>query len=156
MGVAGSRDFRAMFGCMSSRVTVCPSCKTKNRVPTASKGRPQCAKCHEPLPWLVDADDADLDAALDTNQLVLVDLWAPWCHPCRMVAPILERLATKHAGQVKVVKVNVDHNPQAASRFDARSIPTLAFVRDGATIDRVIGAQPEQVLARKITSILAR
>ena len=107
---------------MSATVTVCPNCGTKNRVPVASTGRVQCASCHAPLPWLVDASDADFTAAVDTDQLVLVDLWAPWCGPCRMVAPILQRLSVQYAGKVKVVKVNVDHNPALAARFDARSI----------------------------------
>jgi thioredoxin 2 len=140
---------------MSSRVTPCPSCGTKNRVPVASTGRPQCASCHTPLPWLVDAGDADLAAALDTGYLVLVDLWAPWCAPCRMVAPVLERLAARYVGTVKVVKVNVDDNPQAAARFDARSIPTLAMVRNGETVARIVGAQPEPVLAQRIDALLA-
>ena len=140
---------------MSSGVTVCPSCGTKNRVPVSSTGRPQCASCKEPLPWLVDADDKDLIAALTTGQLVLVDLWAPWCGPCRMVAPVLERLAVRYAGRVKVVKVNVDNNPIASTRFDAQSIPTLAMVRNGVTVGRIIGAQPEAVLAGKIDALLA-
>ncbi len=139
---------------MSSRVTACPECGTKNRVPVSAKGRPQCASCHEPLPWLVDASDSELDAALDTNLLVMVDLWAPWCHPCRMVAPILERLAAKYAGKIKIVKVNVDDNPQAAARFDARSIPTLAFVQNGEAVDRIIGAQPEHVFVRQIKALV--
>ena len=140
---------------MSSRVTVCPSCGTKNRVPVSASGRPQCASCKEPLPWLVDAGDDDLVAALNTGQLVLVDLWAPWCGPCRMVAPVLERLAVRYAGRVKVVKVNVDNNPRASARFDAQSIPTLAMVRDGVTVERIVGAQPEAVLARRIDALLA-
>lgn len=140
---------------MSARVTVCSACGTRNRVPVASKGRPQCAQCHAPLPWLVDAGDGELAAALDTSQLVLVDLWAPWCGPCRMVAPVLERLAVRYAGQVKVVKVNVDDNPRAAARFDARSIPTLAMVRAGETVGRIVGAQPERVLAQRIDAMLA-
>jgi len=140
---------------MGSRVTSCPSCGTRNRVPVASPGRPQCASCHEGLPWLVDAGDVELDTALQTRQLVLVDLWAPWCGPCRMVAPILERLAVRYAGRVKVVKVNVDHNPVAAARFDARSIPTLALVRDGETVGRIVGAQPEPVLVQRIEAVLA-
>ena len=141
---------------MSSRVTACPACGTKNRVPASAKGRPQCASCHAALPWLVDATDANLADALDTKLLVLVDLWAPWCHPCRMVAPILERLAAKFAGDIKVVKVNVDDNQQAAVRFDARSIPTLAFVQNGEVVDRLVGAQPEHIFVRQIKALLAR
>jgi Thioredoxin domain-containing protein len=72
-----------------------------------------------------------------------------------MVAPVLERLAVRYAGQVKVVKVNVDDNPQAAARFDARSIPTLAMVRDGETVGRIVGAQPERMLAQRIDALLA-
>ncbi|MGC4154854.1 MAG: thioredoxin [Propionicimonas sp.] len=140
---------------MISRVTACPSCGTKNRVPAVAKGRPQCASCHAPLPWLVDAGDADFAAATNTDQLVLVDLWAPWCGPCRMVAPILERLAARYAGQVKVVKVNVDDNPGTAARFDASSIPTLVMLRDGTTVARMVGAQPEPVLRTRIDALLA-
>ena len=140
---------------MSPRVTACPACGTRNRVPVSSKGRPQCASCHAPLPWLVDAGDDNLAAALATNQLVLIDLWAPWCGPCRMVAPVLERLSVRYAGQVKVVKVNVDHNPRTAARFDAQSIPTLAMVRNGKTVARVVGAQPEPALAKRIDALLA-
>ncbi|MFZ0529281.1 MAG: thioredoxin [Propionicimonas sp.] len=139
---------------MSSRVTVCPSCGTKNRVPVSSKGRPQCASCHGALPWLVDAGDDTLPAALDTGQLVLIDLWAPWCGPCRMVAPVLERLAVRYSGRVKVVKVNVDDNPRTAARYDAQSIPTLVMVRDGATVARIVGAQTEPVLAQRIEALL--
>nr|WP_300146181.1 thioredoxin [Propionicimonas sp.] len=140
---------------MGSRVTVCPACGTKNRVPASAEGRPQCASCHAPLPWLVDAGDDDFAAATGTGQLVLVDLWAPWCGPCRMVAPILERLAAQYAGRVKVVKVNVDDNPRTAARFDARSIPTLVILRDGATVARLVGAQPEPVLRQRIDALLA-
>jgi thioredoxin 2 len=107
------------------------------------------------MPWLVDAGDGELDAALDTSQLVLIDLWAPWCGPCRMVAPVLERLAGRYAGQVKIIKINVDDNPRSAARFDARSIPTLAIVRRCETVGRIIGAQPEAVLAQRIDAMLA-
>lgn len=140
---------------MSSRVTTCPSCGTKNRVPATTTGRPQCASCHAALPWLVDASDSEFGAATDTSQLVVVDLWAPWCGPCRMVAPILERLAVQYAGRVKVVKVNVDDNPQTAMRFDAQSIPTLVMLRDGGTVARFVGAQPEPVLRQRIDALLA-
>lgn len=139
---------------MSPRVTICPACGTRNRVPVSSKGRPQCASCHEALPWLVDAGDDNLNAALATNQLVLIDLWAPWCGPCRMVAPVLERLSVRYSGRVKVVKVNVDENPHTAARYDARSIPTLAMVRNGKMVARIVGAQPEPALASRIDALL--
>ncbi len=103
----------------------------------------------------MDARDDDLTSALETSQLVLIDLWAPWCGPCRMVAPVLERLALRYAGRIKVVKVNVDENPRTANQFDARSIPTLVMVRDGATVARIIGAQTEKVLAQRIDALLA-
>ena len=140
---------------MSSRVVACPDCGTKNRTPAASKGRPQCAQCKRPLPWIADATDADFDSVTDTNQLVLVDLWAPWCGPCRMVAPVLEKLAARYAGRIKVVKVNVDDSPQSARRFDASSIPTLVLLRNGQPVDRVVGAQPESALAATIDRLLA-
>ena len=139
---------------MSTRITPCPQCGAKNRVPAASSGRPQCASCKAALPWIADATDTDLAGALDTRQLVLVDLWAPWCGPCRMVAPVLEKLAVRYAGRLKVVKVNVDDNPIAARRFDASSIPTLVMIRDGEPVGRVIGAQPEAALAAQIEPLL--
>ncbi len=108
------------------------------------------------MPWLVNATDADFAAVTDTNSLVLVDLWAPWCGPCRMVAPVLESLARRYAGAIKVVKVNVDDNPGIAAAYDARSIPTLVFLRNGQAVERVVGAQPEPTLASTIDSLLAR
>jgi len=86
---------------------------------------------------------------------VLLDLWAPWCGPCRMVAPILERLAERYAGRLKVVKVNVDHNPGTARTYDASSIPTLVMIKDGSVVQRVIGAQPEPALVAQIEPLLA-
>lgn len=139
---------------MSASVVPCPSCGAKNRVPAVASGRPRCAKCATDLPWVADATDATFSAATSTGSLVLVDLWAPWCGPCRMVAPVLERLAERYAGKVKVVKVNVDDNPQVARTFDASSIPTLVFLRDGKPVDRVVGAQPEPALASTIDRLL--
>lgn len=139
---------------MSSRVAVCPACGTKNRLPEAAKGRPRCASCHQPLTWLVDVSDAGFAAAVDTDQLVLVDLWAPWCGPCRMMAPILQRLAVNYAGRVKVVKVNVDDNRRTATKFDASSIPTLVMLRNGTSVARFVGAQPESVLRKRIDALL--
>lgn len=139
---------------MSASVVPCPSCGAKNRVPAAASGRPRCAKCSTNLPWVADATDATFGAATNTGSLVLVDLWAPWCGPCRMVAPVLERLAARYAGRLKVVKVNVDDNPQIARTYDASSIPTLVMLKDGAVVGRVVGAQPEHALAQQIEPLL--
>ncbi len=120
----------------------------------ASSGKPTCAKCHVDLPWLVEATDADFAQVTDTSRLVLVDLWAPWCGPCRMVAPILEKLSRDFAGSLKVVKVNVDGSPATSQRFAASSIPMLVFLRDGDVVDTVIGAQPEHVLRGAVEQLV--
>ena len=85
---------------------------------------------------------------------VLVDLWAPWCGPCRMVGPVVEKLAEKYDGQCKFCRVNVDENPKTATRFRVMSIPTLMFFKGGQAVDTVIGAVPEQTLEAKIKELL--
>lgn len=95
---------------------------------------------------MVEAGDADFDAAVTTSMLVLVDLWAPWCGPCRMVAPILEKLSREFAGRLKVVKVDVDQAPLLAQRYRAQSIPMLLLLLDQRVVETVIGAQPEHAL----------
>ena len=131
---------------MASQVVVCTSCDTKNRVPVVASGHPRCASCHVDLPWSVEAGDTDFERAVTTRPLVLVDLWAPWCGPCRMVAPIVENLSRQYAGRLKVVKVNVDESPQVAQQYRAQSIPMLLFMRDGEVVNTVIGAQSEHVM----------
>ncbi len=141
---------------MAGNVVTCPSCATKNRLPVAAKGQVRCARCASDLPWLVDAGDSDFDAAVDTSRLVLVDLWAPWCAPCRLIAPILEDLSRELAGTVKVVKVNVDQSPMIARRYDASSIPMLVLLDRGEVVDTMIGAQPAPMLRTRVQGALAR
>jgi thioredoxin len=85
---------------------------------------------------------------------VVIDLWAPWCGPCRFVSPILDELAHQYPGRLKVVKVNVDENQGLARRFDASSIPTLVVLRDGAVVNRIVGALPKEQLDAQIKSHL--
>jgi thioredoxin 2 len=135
-------------------ITPCPSCGKRNRVPVAASGKPTCAHCHAALPWLVNAGDDDFGAAIDTSHLVIVDLWAEWCGPCRMVAPVVERLALDFAGRLKVVKVDVDRSPAVAQRYRATSIPMLLFMRHGELRDTIVGAQPEHVLRQRVEQLL--
>jgi thioredoxin 1 len=85
-----------------------------------------------------------------TDGLAIVDFWAAWCGPCRMVAPIVEQLATEYSGQLRVGKLDVDSNQRTATRFNVRSIPSILFFKDGKLVDTVVGAVPKPALERKI------
>jgi thioredoxin 2 len=123
-------------------VVTCPDCAKKNRVPAAATGRPRCAQCHHDLPWLAEAGDADFATVVEASPLpVVVDLWAPWCGPCRMISPALEDVAERLRGRMKLVKVNVDDNPRTAARFRVQGIPTLLVFRDGQLVDSSVGAR---------------
>ena len=128
-------------------IVTCPNCGKKNRVPAAADSIPKCGNCHQPLPWIVDAGDDDFAEVAEKSPVpVLVDLWATWCGPCRMVSPALERLATDRAGQLKLVKVDVDKAPRLSQRFEVRAVPTLMVLRDGEVLARQPGAAPEPAL----------
>jgi thioredoxin 2 len=128
---------------VATDVIACPACGRRNRVPRAAAGVPRCGACSSPLPWLVSAGDADFaDVAEAARVPVLLDLWAPWCGPCRAVAPAVERAARELAGHLKVVKVNVDEAPRVAARYGASSIPTLLVLQQGREIGRQVGAVP--------------
>ena len=125
----------------------CPHCGKRNRVPASAGSAPRCGNCHERLPWIADAGDDDFAEVAERAPVpVLVDLWATWCGPCRMVSPALERLATERAGELKLVKVDVDQAPRLSQRFEVRAVPTLMVLRDGEVLARQPGAAPEPAL----------
>lgn len=132
----------------------CPRCAARNRVGAIPRGVPRCARCKALLPWLVAADTATFEDESTASVPVVVDLWAPWCVPCQMIAPALADLAANHAGRVKVVKVNVDEEPGLGARFHARSIPLLVVLRDGREVDRIAGALPRQALESRLAPLL--
>ncbi len=138
-----------------SKVLTCPSCAQKNRVQISAAGVPHCAKCGKPLPWLGEVSGADFGLAVESSPVpVLLDFWAPWCGPCRMVAPAVEKVAVDLAGRIKVAKVNTDEQPQLGERFGVRSIPTLVLFENGREKERVVGARPAAELRSWLDSKL--
>jgi thioredoxin 2 len=133
----------------------CDQCGKANRVPVAADGKPRCGNCKAPLPWLVDAGDDSFAEVVDRARIpVLVDLWAPWCGPCRTVSPALEQIAHELAGRLKLVKVNVDTAPAIAQRFEARSIPMLIMMSDGHVMAQRVGAAPADQLRTWVHGLL--
>ncbi|PID98411.1 MAG: thiol reductase thioredoxin, partial [Actinomycetales bacterium] len=111
---------------MAHQVVECSGCHAKVRVPAAANGRPRCPTCKELLAWIAEATDVDFDQVIDSSNIaVLVDLWAPWCGPCRQVSPLLEKVAGEYLGKLKLVKVNIDNCPRTQARFGIQAVPTL-------------------------------
>jgi thioredoxin 2 len=140
----------------------CSYCGATNRVPRdkIQQGlEPVCGRCKRPLLQTnkpVTITDANFSAEVEQSPLpVLLDLWAPWCGPCRMVAPVIDALATEMAGRVRVAKLNVDENPSTAARFNVVGIPALLVLKGGREIDRIVGAQPKTEIVRRLERALA-
>ena len=146
-----------------SELVRCPACGATNRVPRARVAQglaPRCGRCKAPLAGAVAADqpitvtDATFAQEVERSPVpVVVDMWAAWCGPCRMVAPVIDQLATEMAGRVRFAKLNVDENPATAARFNVRSIPTLLVMRGGREVDRIVGALPKSELSRRLARI---
>ena len=136
----------------------CVKCGAMNRVKTGTAQKAVCGRCKTPLsaetkPVIV--TDANFAAEVEQSPVpVLLDLWAAWCRPCRMIAPVIEQLARELAGKARVGKLDVDQNPLTASRFQARSIPTLLIFKEGREVDRLIGLQSKEAILRRLQNYL--
>jgi len=144
-------------------VVTCPNCGTRNRVDeqSAALRQPVCGRCSWELDLTTRAagtnkpinvtDETFVREVLGARGVpVLLDCWAEWCGPCRMVAPVLDELAAESHGRYLVTKLNVDENPRTAAQFGIRSIPTMLIFRDGTLVDRIVGAQSKQAIAARL------
>src|SRR5882762_11184554 len=144
---------------------VCRQCGAKNRVDENASldKQPVCGRCGTKLPddaaaidgkpqIVTDATFANDVVAASSSRPVLVDAWAEWCGPCRMVAPVLDQLAAESNGRYKIAKLNVDENPQTSAQFQIRSIPTMLIFKNGKMVDQIVGAVPKQAIASRINA----
>lgn len=144
-------------------IVACRNCGARNRVDegTAAHRQPVCGKCGAALnvnaassetskPRTVTDDTFKREVLEARGVPVLLDCWAEWCGPCRMIAPVLDELAAESGGRYRIAKLNVDENPRTASQFNIRSIPTMLIFRDGALVDRIVGVQSKQAIAARL------
>jgi thioredoxin len=146
-------------------VVTCQNCGAKNRVDETKSAalQPKCGKCGTPLPVSATANapfngkpveltDAQFDTTIRNagNKPVLIDCWAAWCGPCRMIAPIVDQLAAESNGRYVIAKLDVDANPGVSQRYQISAIPTMLLFKNGQLIDRIVGLQPKQALEDRL------
>ncbi len=144
-----------------SIIIQCSNCGTKNRIPkNRLNEKPICGKCGIPLSMKVYDRPVDInDKSFNEEVLsdacpVLVDCWAPWCGPCKMVAPVLDQIAEEYAGRLKIAKLNVDENPVTASKYSVKNIPTMLLFKGGKLVNTIVGALPKNQIEGHVRSIL--
>ncbi|MBF0467950.1 MAG: thioredoxin TrxC [Desulfamplus sp.] len=141
-------------------IIACKKCKTKNRIPVSRVNeRPICSKCKESLAGIpyftVNATDSMFQKeVMEHKGAVLVDCWAPWCGPCRSIGPVLDDLAREYAGQIKIVKINMDENHATAAQYSVKSIPTMLFFKHGKLVDTAVGALAKSEIINRINAML--
>ena len=146
-----------MGNAATSLVVKCPKCGAGNRVRSdqAADKMPVCGRCGSPLPAVastpITVTDSNYAEVVESSPLpVLLDMWAAWCGPCRLIAPVIETLATELAGRVLVGKLDVDANQRTAARFGVQSIPTLLILKNGKEAGRIVGVQPKEAILRQL------
>lgn len=144
------------------QIVECSNCGSKNRVDESklATSEAKCGRCGAKLagaaaamesqPLIITDQSFEHEVLQVTGRPVLVDCWAPWCGPCRIIAPVLDQLASESQGSYRIAKLNVDENPQTSSRFQISSIPTMLIFKDGKLVDRLIGVQPKQAIAERL------
>ena len=150
-----------MSAATDTQLIRCPSCGATNRVPLSKVNdnhQPVCGRCKTQLAISahpVTITDANFASEIEQSPLpVLLDMWAEWCGPCRMIAPVIEQLASELAGRVRVAKLNIDENQRTRARFGVRSIPTLLVLKNGREIDRIVGLVPKQEILGRLQDLI--
>ncbi|PKN46337.1 MAG: thiol reductase thioredoxin [Deltaproteobacteria bacterium HGW-Deltaproteobacteria-16] len=146
---------------MNSLIVACPSCKTKNKVAAVKQHRkPRCGKCQTALPMAdyaapVELTDQDVAQVIREADLpVMLDFYSPTCGPCRMLAPVIERLARRFFGRAIIAKIDTSTNHISAGQYGIRGVPTLIFFKNGQVADQIVGALPEDALVAKLDSFI--
>lgn len=144
---------------LKEQIVRCAKCRTNNRVMASSLKTPVCGKCRSPLTPSrgepVTITDANFGSMVEASSVpVLLDMWAAWCGPCRMIAPTINDLAAELAGRILVGKMDVDANPNTSQRFRVQSIPTLLVFKEGREVDRIVGLQSKEAIIRRLQPFL--